>query len=68
MVISLAATVILPTNVLSAPRALLLPSLPAFAPRIVSDLEIFTFPEYVPAATWIVSPALAALMAAWIVV
>jgi hypothetical protein len=31
-------------------------------------LLMVTFPEYVPAATWIVSPALAAVIAAWMVV
>ena len=38
-----------------------------FGPRIVSDLSILTFSVYVPAQTLMVSPALAAVTAAWIV-
>ena len=38
-----------------------------FGPKIVSALSILKFPAYVPALTLIVSPALAAFIAAWIV-
>ena len=39
-----------------------------FGPRIVSALSILTFSAYVPALTLMVSPAVAAFTAAWIVV
>ena len=38
-----------------------------FGPRIVKGLLTFTFSVYVPALTRIVSPAVAAVTAAWIV-
>ena len=38
-----------------------------FGPKIVSALLILKFPAYVPAPTVIVSPALAAVTADWIV-
>jgi hypothetical protein len=39
-----------------------------FGPKIVSALSILKFSVYVPALTLMVEPALAALIAAWIVV
>ena len=67
VVVSVTALPAAQDSTVSAPRASSVPARPALAPTIVSALSMVRFSLYVPAPTTMVSPAVAALIAAWMV-